>query len=161
MLSPLEISIQNVCDGLIEPGDKYPTADIIGIDLSPTQPDWCVTIHEDMQPPVTDRFRVPPNVKFEVDDCEEPWNFEWPFDFVHIRYMAGSIKDWPKFVQQSYKGTAPGGWVEIMDLGSPYYSEDGSLTEDAPVYGWMTELLNASRQFGRDPCPSPELAGYL
>lgn len=48
-----------------------------------------------------------------------------------------------------------------MDLGSPYYSEDGSLTEDAPVYGWMTELLKASRQFGRDPCLSPELAGYL
>ncbi|MCJ1346195.1 hypothetical protein MMC31_004410 [Peltigera leucophlebia] len=48
-----------------------------------------------------------------------------------------------------------------MDLGSPFYSEDGSLTNDTAVYGWMTDLLNASRKFERHPCPGMELAGYL
>jgi hypothetical protein len=37
-------------------GDLYPAANILGVDLSPIQPEW-----------------VPPNVKFMVDDVESPW----------------------------------------------------------------------------------------
>lgn len=50
-------------------GDEYPSAEVLGIDLSPIQPVW-----------------VPPNVKFMVDDFESPWlhgnNY---FDYVHGR----------------------------------------------------------------------------
>jgi hypothetical protein len=35
-------------------GDEYPSAQVLGIDLSPIQPVW-----------------VPPNVKFMVDDAEQ------------------------------------------------------------------------------------------
>ena len=40
----------------IDIGDQYPTASIIGIDLSPIQPSW-----------------VPSNVKFQIDDCTLEW----------------------------------------------------------------------------------------
>ena len=110
---------------------------------------------------MTNALRVPPNVKFEVDDCEEPWTFQEPFDFIHARYMAASIKDWPALARQCFTHTAPGGWVEFQDFDLVYFSEDGSFTPDLSVAQWVTMLLDACRQFGRDPCPGPKLAGWL
>ncbi|KAI9773254.1 MAG: hypothetical protein M1839_002166, partial [Geoglossum umbratile] len=46
----------------IEMGDKYPSAWVLGNDLSPIQP-----------------FMVPPNVHFEVDDIEKRWMYKEPF----------------------------------------------------------------------------------
>lgn len=51
----------------------FPSADVIGTDLSPIQPPW-----------------VPPNVHFQIDDCLLDWT--WPedhFDFVHMRALYG------------------------------------------------------------------------
>jgi cyclopropane fatty-acyl-phospholipid synthase-like methyltransferase len=42
----------------IDAADKYPSADVVGTDLSPIQPSW-----------------VPPNCRFEVDDAERRWIF--------------------------------------------------------------------------------------
>jgi hypothetical protein len=56
-------------------GDMYPSAEVIGTDLSPIQPAW-----------------VPPNVHFQIDDCLLDWT--WPqdhFDFVHIRMLYGEL----------------------------------------------------------------------
>lgn len=74
--------------------------------------------------------RVPPNVKFEVDDCEEPWTFTEKFDIVHCRYLAAAIQDWPRLVSQAFEFTKPGGYAEFQDYDIEYYSEDGTFTED-------------------------------
>lgn len=50
--------------------------------------------------------RVPPNVQFEVDDIEEPWLYSRPFDFIHSRFCAGCLADWPKLVRQTYQQAA-------------------------------------------------------
>jgi len=47
--------------------------------------------------------RVPPNVKFVVDDVEQDWAESQPYDYIHCRYMTGSIRDWPRLVRQCYK----------------------------------------------------------
>ncbi|KAL8728117.1 MAG: hypothetical protein Q9181_005459 [Wetmoreana brouardii] len=105
--------------------------------------------------------RVPPNVKFEVDDCEQPWTFTEKFDVVHARYLAAAIEDWPKLVSQAFEFTKPGGYAEFQDYDLHYYSEDGTLTEDLPISNWINTLLQASRDFNRDPCPGAKLAGYM
>lgn len=74
--------------------------------------------------------RVPPNVKFEVDDCEAPWTFTEKFDVVHARYLAAAIVDWPRLMGQAFEFTKPGGWAEFQDYDVQYYSEDGTLGED-------------------------------
>lgn len=38
-----------------------------------------------------------------MDDVEQEWHEPEPYDFIHCRYMAGSIKDWPKLVRQCYQ----------------------------------------------------------
>ena len=46
---------------------------------------------------------VPPNVEFIIDDIEADWAFKNPFDFIYIRMMSGSIKDWKRLFRQSYE----------------------------------------------------------
>jgi hypothetical protein len=74
-------------DGYDAVGDEYPSAEVLGIDLSPIQPSW-----------------VPPNVRFMVDDAESPW-IHPPnrFDFVHARHLASSIKNYPKLISEAKK----------------------------------------------------------
>jgi len=66
-------------------GDLYPSAHVIGVDLSANMPEF-----------------VPPNVQFEIDDVEDEWTFSQPFDYIHCRYMVGSIKNWPALVGQCF-----------------------------------------------------------
>ncbi|KAI8292761.1 putative methyltransferase tdiE, partial [Colletotrichum sp. SAR11_240] len=52
---------------------------------------------------------VPQNCKFEIDDVESAWYMDAPFDFIHVRYMACSLRDWPTFVERVYDVL---GWTE-------------------------------------------------
>ena len=45
---------------------------------------------------------MPPNVKFEIDDVESDWTYSSPFDYIHCRYMATSIANWPVLIQQCF-----------------------------------------------------------
>ena len=70
-------------------GDEYPSAQILGVDLSPIQPVW-----------------VPPNVKFMVDDVESEWlepeNF---YDLVHARHVTQAFKNFPTLLERAYRYT--------------------------------------------------------
>lgn len=67
--------------------DKYPSALVEGIDLSPIQPSW-----------------VAPNTKFVLDDIEDPWTYPPDhFDLVHLRVVTSHMKDVQKLFDQSYK----------------------------------------------------------
>ncbi|KAL2268809.1 hypothetical protein VTJ83DRAFT_3655 [Remersonia thermophila] len=125
-------------------GDQYPNAEILGNDLSPIQPAW-----------------VPPNVKFEVDDVEDPWVYRTPFDFIFCRYMMASIQDWPKLVKNTYDHLTPGGWAEFQDYDIMYYSEDGSLKPESATYQWITALISTSNKIGRDPQPGLSLERWV
>ncbi|TEA10617.1 Secondary metabolism regulator LAE1 [Colletotrichum sidae] len=95
----------------IEMGEKYPEAEIDGLDLSPIQPPF-----------------VPPNVSFLVDDVEAEWLYpENSIDYVHLRHMAPSIKDWPKLLCQAYKALKPGGWLELQDIVPEYKCDDATM----------------------------------
>ncbi|ORY68594.1 S-adenosyl-L-methionine-dependent methyltransferase [Pseudomassariella vexata] len=56
----------------IEMGDRYPSATVTGIDLSPIQPVW-----------------LPPNVKFVIDDCEDEQTF--------ANLKPGGWMEWQEF----------------------------------------------------------------
>ncbi|KAL3422992.1 methyltransferase domain-containing protein [Phlyctema vagabunda] len=128
----------------IEMGDAYPSAEIIGNDLSPIQPSL-----------------VPPNVKFEVDDIENTWLFSAPFDYIHCRYLAGSLMDWPKLMEQAFENTKPGGWVEFHDFDMKFYSTDGTFVENSAPDVWTREIVEGIKKIGREPEPGPKLEGWV
>ncbi|KAL7274171.1 hypothetical protein RUND412_002931 [Rhizina undulata] len=114
--------------------DRFPSAQVIGVDLSPIQPRY-----------------VPPNLRFEVDDIEEDWQYQGnSFDFIHIRSMAGYIYDWPKLYKQAFKALKPGGWIELQDIQcSPFSVDDNSLPQDNITSKWMEYLIMVSEKSGR------------
>ncbi|KAI1384779.1 S-adenosyl-L-methionine-dependent methyltransferase [Hypoxylon trugodes] len=143
-LAPVPDNVKRVLDvgtgtGIwaIDMGDKYPDAEVIGTDLSPTQPLW-----------------VPPNVKFEIDDCTKEWT--WPegyFDFIHMRYLFGAISDWSELLHQAYRCCAPGGWVQSCECDIAMNSDDDTIRPESviktfwnPLWKELPEKLGVSFQ---------------
>lgn len=86
----------------------------------------------------------------QIDDCTQEWTFEADsIDFVHMRYLTGSIIDWNELFRQAYKSIKPGGWVESLEA-SPYmWSDDGSVTEDSAMGQWGKLFVSCSEKLGR------------
>ncbi|KKA23329.1 hypothetical protein T310_2639 [Rasamsonia emersonii CBS 393.64] len=110
---------------------------------------------------ISNEIRVPPNVKFVVDDVEQEWANPQPYDFIHCRYMVGSIRDWPKLVRQCYQNLRPGGWVEFQDTTNRLYSEDGTLKADNNLLKLMTGLIDACAKIGISGDFTPQIKGEV
>ncbi|CCC12764.1 hypothetical protein SMAC4_09545 [Sordaria macrospora] len=104
----------------IDFGDEFPRCNVIGTDISPSQPSW-----------------VPPNVRFEVDDASKEWTFQENFfDYVHIRWLTGTIRDWPALYKEAFKCTKPGGWIEHVDADARIHCHDGTMPDDSAFGQW-------------------------
>ncbi|KAJ4212578.1 hypothetical protein NW759_011615 [Fusarium solani] len=114
----------------IEMGDKYPSAEVLGLDLSPIQPCW-----------------VPPNVKFLVDDVEDEWLNGDDFDFVHLRNMIPILKSPVLLLKQAYANMKPGAWVELQDVDGQVHTDDDTIPEDWPLKRFTECLVQAFAQF--------------
>lgn len=112
--------------------DVFPSAQVIGTDLSPIQPSW-----------------VPPNCKFYVDDVEGQWTFGHEFDFIHGRAMCGSIAEWNGLFQQAFDNLRPGGWLEMQEFEMEVYSDDGTLERAEYIPNWLNMVNEASTRFGK------------
>lgn len=113
--------------------DEFPSSEVIGTDLSPMQPSW-----------------VPPNLKFEVDDCLMEWT--WPenyFDFIHARCMYGSIPDWTDLNKKVLKHLKPGGYYEHVEIGCQGMSDHVELDPDHVFYTWANTFYEAGEKMGR------------
>ena len=99
--------------------DAHPESQVIGVDLSPTQPKF-----------------VSPNVVFEIDDLDQTWTYSKPFDFIFERMTLCGMADPQKYFEQAYKHVVPGGWVECFDICMPIKSDDGTLEEDSDLLKW-------------------------
>ncbi|KAL0781860.1 hypothetical protein CaCOL14_003195 [Colletotrichum acutatum] len=115
----------------IEFGEDHPEAEVIGVDLSASQPNF-----------------VPPNVRFEIDDIEEPWTFSEPFDYIHSRMMKGSIRDWQKFLQSSFDNLTPGGYLELNDIDFFPLSDDDTIPKESKLMKAFELCFEALEKMG-------------
>ncbi|KAF2207818.1 hypothetical protein CERZMDRAFT_102084 [Cercospora zeae-maydis SCOH1-5] len=140
--APLRPDVRRVLDfgtgtGIwaIDMADEYPGAEVVGVDLSPIQPDW-----------------LPANCKFYVDDIESPWTWSphEAFDYVHGRGMGGSVADWPALYTSIFDNLKPGGWVEMQEYEAWISSDDDPHLTRAPNTKLWQELIDeASSKFGK------------
>lgn len=139
--APLHNDVHQVLDigtgtGLwaIEFAEEYPSAAIVGIDLSPTESN-----------------HIPPNCRFYVEDAESDWNFDHEFDYIHGRMLVVGIKDFPKLFQQAYNTLKPGGWIEMQDITYPMPDcKDGTAAPDSPLMVWADMMRTAASIEGLD-----------
>jgi SAM-dependent methyltransferase len=117
----------------IDFADEFPSAEVTGTDISPTQSTW-----------------VPPNLKFEVDDCLLDWT--WPenhFDFIHVRAMYGSIPDWTALDKKILAHLKPGGYFEHVEIGCQGQSDHVDLPKDHVFNTWANTFYEAGEKMGR------------
>ncbi|CCC14080.1 hypothetical protein SMACR_08391 [Sordaria macrospora] len=117
----------------IDFADEFPNAEVIGTDVTPIQPSW-----------------VPPNVKFELDDCNKEWT--WPdntFDFVNLRYLIGVVDDWDALFRNAYRVAKPGAYVESLVPGSYFLSDDGTVKEGSSLDQWGRVFREGGKRIGR------------
>ncbi|KAI5463650.1 S-adenosyl-L-methionine-dependent methyltransferase [Mariannaea sp. PMI_226] len=119
----------------IDMADKFPSAEVLGTDISPTQPSW-----------------VPPNLQFQIDDAQLDWTFpENHFDFIHLRYLQGAIDDWPRLYSQIYKHLKPGGWFQhlepCLEMGSD--NPDVAVDKDHIFTKWAELFTEVGKKIGR------------
>lgn len=124
--------------------DEYPSAEVIGTDLSPIQPSW-----------------VPPNLRFEIDDAESDWAYKFKFDFIHLRTMGGSIGDVSKLLRQAYHHLNAGGWIEWQEYEIALHTDDNSLPEDSALQQWFKHLNGAAEKFGKPLNIAPTLKSSI
>ena len=83
-------------------GDANPQSKVLGVDLSPIQPEWVLL-----------------NVSFRINDIEDivilslcssyhlllisQWLYMFKLDLIHGRMLAYSIRDWPRLFKQSFR----------------------------------------------------------
>ncbi|KAH6714744.1 S-adenosyl-L-methionine-dependent methyltransferase [Leptodontidium sp. MPI-SDFR-AT-0119] len=116
----------------IDFADEHPEAQVVGVDLSPTQPNM-----------------VPPNLSFQIDDLEDTWVFSHKFDFIYTRMLVGSFANWPRFFEQAYENLAPGGWLEVTDICFPGRSDDNSWLPDSALKKWSQLMIESAAKLGR------------
>ncbi|CAI0643115.1 unnamed protein product [Colletotrichum noveboracense] len=158
----------------IEYADAHPEAEVLGVDLSPIQPQ-----------------DVPPNLKFEIDDVEEEWLYSQKFDYIHLRFLNGSIADWKKLIKNAYESvemlclkntknhcliviwimeffllacimtdsrtrfTQPGGYFEIQEGDFVLTADDDTMPPEKPLAKFASLIREACVKFGREFVPVP------
>ncbi|KAK4168200.1 S-adenosyl-L-methionine-dependent methyltransferase [Cladorrhinum sp. PSN259] len=117
----------------IDFADTYPHVNVLGIDISPIQPSW-----------------VPPNLEFQIDDVTRPWTFEPnSVDYIHMRFLNGSIDDWDALFAEAYRALKPGGILESMEPSAVLTSDDGTVNDDSALAEWARIFHEAGRRSGR------------
>lgn len=145
-LAPLETShVSNVLDigtgaGLwaIDFADDFPEANVTGTDISPIQPSF-----------------VPPNLQFEIDDFTKEWTFEVQRDFIHMRFLGGSVSDWRHLYESAYRATKPGGWIETHEFNPVFHSQNESIVDGSAIATWGTIFEEGCKQLGTSFIPLP------
>jgi len=93
---------------------------------------------------------TPCNLKFEIDDATLPWTWASDsFDFVHIRYLLGAIRDWTAMFMQAYRCCKPGAWVQSAEVDGIFLSDDGTVDAHPVFAKWNEMFREASRKTGR------------
>lgn len=111
---------------------QYPSADVLGTDLSPIQPEY-----------------VPSNCHFEVDDAEDEWVYSHTFDYIHLRLMFHTFKSHRHVMESAFSFLNPGGWMEWQDYYCELQCVDDTMRGTA-LERWIQLYIEGGGRLGRD-----------
>ncbi|CAJ0555423.1 Ff.00g054880.m01.CDS01 [Fusarium sp. VM40] len=116
----------------IDFADDNPNVRVVGTDLSPIQPGW-----------------IPPNLQFEIEDCTRQWTFEPDsIDYIHMRWLVGSIPDWGFLYSEAFRCCKPGGWIESHETSSIITSDDGTVAPKSAMDQWGKFFIEGGKNLG-------------
>ncbi len=129
--------------------EKYPEAEVIGIDLSPVP---CTGVRE--------------GVKFIQGDFLELLHGpakhglqKGSFDYVFSRMLVFGITDWSGYVARVKEVLAPGGHIELQEIDFNYFDGDEKLLSSS--WTWLEDQHTAFLERGLNIYAGSNLATYL
>ncbi|KAK0610788.1 S-adenosyl-L-methionine-dependent methyltransferase [Immersiella caudata] len=116
----------------IDFAEEFKGAVVVATDITPVSPSY-----------------VPPNLTFEIEDCNKEWVFpDDHFDYIHVRWMIGSISDWERLFRRAYSHMRPGGWLETHEASAFVESDDGTVPETSALGQWGKIFAEGGRKVG-------------
>lgn len=113
----------------IEMADAFPSAQVVGLDLSPIQTPW-----------------IPPNLRFIVEDIHDPWLHGDNFDLIHFRHVSLFLRDFDSVVAKCFENLRPGGWIEMNEFGGTAKCDDGSMSPSSQFSHILDKIGDALSQ---------------
>ncbi|KAM3071775.1 hypothetical protein ACMFMG_009636 [Clarireedia jacksonii] len=129
---------------VMDVADRYPGAEVKGIDISPIQPYWTA-----------------PNARFEIDDFNVSWDITSKYDLIHSRELLGSVVSWPTFFSEAFKALKPGGWMDCAEPDLNFRSEIMEFRDDDPHKVWVKLFREVSDKSGMTFEPARELKRWM
>ncbi|EGR46607.1 uncharacterized protein TRIREDRAFT_66059, partial [Trichoderma reesei QM6a] len=140
-LAPLEEPPSHVLDvgtgtgeWAIRMAEMFPECEVVGTDISA----------------IAETESVPVNVFFEIEDAEDWDRPPDHYDMIHMRWLAGSFRDWRFVYDCAYYSLKPGGWIEVLD----FDGFDGMVCIDhfppeSPIHRLFKDIHKAAELSGR------------
>ena len=66
-----------------------------------------------------------------------------------MRWLVGSIVDWPQLFKEAYKCLKPGGNIESHEALSRMDCDDGSIHEKSAMHQWGKFFVEGGKKIGR------------
>lgn len=63
--------------------------------------------------------------------------------------LAGSVRDFPRLLNQGMLNLKPGGWLEIVDFAPQPFGDDATLEQAPYMREWSEVIDKASVRFGK------------
>ncbi|KAF5706061.1 hypothetical protein FGLOB1_7627 [Fusarium globosum] len=113
----------------IDLADNNPGIRVTGIDIAPFQP-----------------RDVPPNLDFQIDDCNEESTFaESSIDYIHARNLGGNV-DRTMVTRNAFKTLKPGGIVEFDELAIDFDVKQSDADLEAVLGEWKKFFVKAGEK---------------
>jgi len=85
-----------------------------------------------------------------VDDITQEWTYPAnTFDYIHMRWMVGSVAHWTALYKEIFRALKSGGTFEHKESSCVIQSDDGTVGPDSAIAQWGKVFLQAGKKFGR------------
>lgn len=79
-----------------------------------------------------------------------PWTFRpETADYIHMRWLVGSVADWTALFKEAYKTLEPGGYLESCEASCYMESDDGTVDEKSAMNQWGKFFVEGGIKLGR------------
>lgn len=83
------------------------------------------------------------------------------FDFIHIRTLGGSIKDWPALLRKAYQHLKPGGKIEVTEGRTTLWCNDNTFPPDCAFQQWLDGFNRYGAMAGIEFDVIPKVPAWL